>query len=40
VDALNLRVQLPGMAPEAVRAQIDAVGSEVVDRVRAAWPTR
>ena len=40
VDALNLRVQLPGMAPEAVRAQIDAVGSEVIDRVRAAWPTR
>ena len=40
VDALNLRVQLPGMAPEAVRAQIDAGGSEVVDRVRAAWPTR
>jgi alkanesulfonate monooxygenase SsuD/methylene tetrahydromethanopterin reductase-like flavin-dependent oxidoreductase (luciferase family) len=40
VDALNLRIQLPGMAPEAVREQIDAVGSEVVGRLRAAWPVR
>jgi len=39
-DALNLRVQLPGMAPEAVREQIEAVGTEVVDRVRAVWPVR
>ena len=29
-DALNLRVQLPGMAPEQVREQIDHIGSTVV----------
>jgi hypothetical protein len=29
-DALNLRVQLPGMAPEQVREQIVQIGSTVV----------
>ncbi len=29
-DALNLRVQLPGMAPEQVREQIERIGSTVV----------
>ena len=29
-DALNLRVQLPGMAPEQVREQIEQIGSTVV----------
>jgi hypothetical protein len=29
-DALNLRVQLPGMAPEQVREQIVRIGSTVV----------
>jgi alkanesulfonate monooxygenase SsuD/methylene tetrahydromethanopterin reductase-like flavin-dependent oxidoreductase (luciferase family) len=36
-DALNLRVQLPGMAPEEVREQITAVGSMVVRRLRESW---
>ena len=38
-DALNLRVQLPGMAPEEVRAQITHIGTSVVDLVRKEWPT-
>jgi len=38
VDALNLRVQLPGMTPEAVRAQIDALGAEVIGRLKGIWP--
>jgi alkanesulfonate monooxygenase SsuD/methylene tetrahydromethanopterin reductase-like flavin-dependent oxidoreductase (luciferase family) len=38
VDALNLRVHLPGMAPEAIREQIDAVATEVVGPVKNAWP--
>ena len=29
-DALNLRVQLPGMSPEQVREQIVQIGSTVV----------
>jgi hypothetical protein len=37
-DALNLRVQLPGMAPEAVREQIDAIATLVVGRLRESWP--
>jgi alkanesulfonate monooxygenase SsuD/methylene tetrahydromethanopterin reductase-like flavin-dependent oxidoreductase (luciferase family) len=37
-DALNLRVQLPGMAPEAVREQIGAIATSVVGRLRASWP--
>jgi alkanesulfonate monooxygenase SsuD/methylene tetrahydromethanopterin reductase-like flavin-dependent oxidoreductase (luciferase family) len=33
-DALNLRVHLPGMAPAVVRHQIEALGLEVVPRLR------
>lgn len=36
-DALNLRVQLPGMAPEAVREQIAAIATLVVGRLRESW---
>jgi hypothetical protein len=39
-DALNLRVHLPGMPPEAVREQIEALGTEVVGPLRENWPTR
>jgi hypothetical protein len=35
-DALNLRVHVPGLAPEAAREQIAALGDEVVGRVRSA----
>jgi alkanesulfonate monooxygenase SsuD/methylene tetrahydromethanopterin reductase-like flavin-dependent oxidoreductase (luciferase family) len=40
-DALNIRVTVPGVAPEAVRDQITALGDEVLPRLRkeAAWPT-
>lgn len=38
-DALNLRVQLPGMAPAEVREQITRVGSSVVGRVKESWPS-
>ena len=38
-DALNLRVQLPGMAPEAVREQIQVLGSTVVGPLKATWPS-
>jgi alkanesulfonate monooxygenase SsuD/methylene tetrahydromethanopterin reductase-like flavin-dependent oxidoreductase (luciferase family) len=37
-DALNLRVQLPGMAREAVREQIGAIGTMVVGHLKKAWP--
>jgi alkanesulfonate monooxygenase SsuD/methylene tetrahydromethanopterin reductase-like flavin-dependent oxidoreductase (luciferase family) len=37
-DALNLRVQLPGMAPAAVREQIAAIATLVVGRLRESWP--
>jgi alkanesulfonate monooxygenase SsuD/methylene tetrahydromethanopterin reductase-like flavin-dependent oxidoreductase (luciferase family) len=37
-DALNLRVQLPGMASDAVREQITAIGTTVVGRLRKIWP--
>jgi alkanesulfonate monooxygenase SsuD/methylene tetrahydromethanopterin reductase-like flavin-dependent oxidoreductase (luciferase family) len=37
-DALNLRVQLPGMAPEEVRDQITHIGTTVVDRLKKDWP--
>jgi alkanesulfonate monooxygenase SsuD/methylene tetrahydromethanopterin reductase-like flavin-dependent oxidoreductase (luciferase family) len=37
VDALNLRVQLPGMAPEEVREQIEALGPGVVEPLQAGW---
>ncbi|MGO8871650.1 MAG: LLM class flavin-dependent oxidoreductase [Acidimicrobiales bacterium] len=40
VDALNLRVQLPGMAPEAVREQIEVLGIEVVGPLKENWPGR
>jgi alkanesulfonate monooxygenase SsuD/methylene tetrahydromethanopterin reductase-like flavin-dependent oxidoreductase (luciferase family) len=39
-DALNLRVHLPGMAPDAVRAQIEILGSEVAQPLRYQWPSR
>jgi len=38
-DALNLRIQLPGMAPEAVREQIERLGSAVVGPLKDTWPT-
>jgi alkanesulfonate monooxygenase SsuD/methylene tetrahydromethanopterin reductase-like flavin-dependent oxidoreductase (luciferase family) len=40
VDALNLRVQLPGMAPEAVSEQIELLGTEVVGPLKGGWPGR
>lgn len=39
VDALNLRVHLPGMPPEVVREQIATLGTEVVGPLRRSWPT-
>jgi hypothetical protein len=33
-DALNLRVHLPGMAPDSVRAQIARLGAEVLPLLR------
>jgi alkanesulfonate monooxygenase SsuD/methylene tetrahydromethanopterin reductase-like flavin-dependent oxidoreductase (luciferase family) len=37
-DALNLRVQLPGMSPEHVREQIALIGSGVVGSLKKVWP--
>ena len=37
-DALNLRVQLPGMSPEQVREQIERIGATVVASLRKIWP--
>ena len=37
-DALNLRVQLPGMSPQQVREQIADIGSTVVPSLRKIWP--
>jgi alkanesulfonate monooxygenase SsuD/methylene tetrahydromethanopterin reductase-like flavin-dependent oxidoreductase (luciferase family) len=37
-DALNLRVHLPGIPPEAVQHQIEVLGSEVVGPLRRDWP--
>jgi alkanesulfonate monooxygenase SsuD/methylene tetrahydromethanopterin reductase-like flavin-dependent oxidoreductase (luciferase family) len=37
-DALNLRVQLPGMAREDVREQITAIGTTVVGPLKESWP--
>jgi alkanesulfonate monooxygenase SsuD/methylene tetrahydromethanopterin reductase-like flavin-dependent oxidoreductase (luciferase family) len=37
-DALNLRVQLPGMSPEQVREQIEHIGSSVVGALKKSWP--
>jgi len=34
VDAVNLRVHLPGVAPEEVREQITHIGSAVVPRLK------
>jgi alkanesulfonate monooxygenase SsuD/methylene tetrahydromethanopterin reductase-like flavin-dependent oxidoreductase (luciferase family) len=39
VNALNLRVQLPGMTPEQVREQIGRIGSTVVPSLRKVWPS-
>jgi alkanesulfonate monooxygenase SsuD/methylene tetrahydromethanopterin reductase-like flavin-dependent oxidoreductase (luciferase family) len=39
-DALNLRVQLPGMSPQQVREQIAHIGSTVVRSLREVWPSR
>jgi alkanesulfonate monooxygenase SsuD/methylene tetrahydromethanopterin reductase-like flavin-dependent oxidoreductase (luciferase family) len=36
-DVLNVRVHVAGLAPEAAREQIEAVGREVVPRVRREW---
>jgi hypothetical protein len=33
-DALNLRVHVPGVAPDAARAQIEALGDQVVPALR------
>ena len=38
-DALNLRVQLPGMAPGQVREQIERIGSTVVAPLKKIWPS-
>jgi alkanesulfonate monooxygenase SsuD/methylene tetrahydromethanopterin reductase-like flavin-dependent oxidoreductase (luciferase family) len=38
-DALNLRVQLPGMSPEQVREQIEHIGSSVLGSLRKMWPS-
>jgi len=38
-DALNLRVQLPGMSPGQVREQISQIGSTVVASLKAIWPS-
>jgi alkanesulfonate monooxygenase SsuD/methylene tetrahydromethanopterin reductase-like flavin-dependent oxidoreductase (luciferase family) len=37
-DALNLRVQLPGMPPEHVREQIERIGATVVAPLKRLWP--
>jgi alkanesulfonate monooxygenase SsuD/methylene tetrahydromethanopterin reductase-like flavin-dependent oxidoreductase (luciferase family) len=37
-DALNLRVQLPGMAPDEVREQIATIGTTVVGLLKESWP--
>ncbi len=37
-DALNLRVQLPGVAPAHVREQIELIGSTVVGSLKKSWP--
>jgi alkanesulfonate monooxygenase SsuD/methylene tetrahydromethanopterin reductase-like flavin-dependent oxidoreductase (luciferase family) len=38
-DALNLRLQLPGMVVEEVREQIERVGTSVVGLVKENWPS-
>jgi alkanesulfonate monooxygenase SsuD/methylene tetrahydromethanopterin reductase-like flavin-dependent oxidoreductase (luciferase family) len=39
IDALNLRVHLPGIPPEAIREQIEALGTEVVGPLKDNWPS-
>jgi alkanesulfonate monooxygenase SsuD/methylene tetrahydromethanopterin reductase-like flavin-dependent oxidoreductase (luciferase family) len=39
-DALNLRVQLPGMSPEVVHEQIARIGSSVISSLKKSWPVR
>jgi alkanesulfonate monooxygenase SsuD/methylene tetrahydromethanopterin reductase-like flavin-dependent oxidoreductase (luciferase family) len=39
IDALNLRVHLPGITPEAIREQIEFLGTEVVGPLKDNWPT-
>jgi len=36
-NALNLRVQLPGMTPDEVRTQIERIGSDVVPALKKIW---
>ena len=38
-DALNLRVQLPGMSPTQVREQIEEIGSTVIGPLKNMWPS-
>ncbi len=38
-EALNLRVQLPGMSPEQVREQIEQIGTGVIASLKKIWPT-
>jgi alkanesulfonate monooxygenase SsuD/methylene tetrahydromethanopterin reductase-like flavin-dependent oxidoreductase (luciferase family) len=38
-DALNLRVQLPGMSPEQVRKQIERIGTTAVAPLKKLWPS-
>ena len=38
-DALNLRVQLPGISPEQVREQIALIGSTVIPSLKKTWPS-
>jgi alkanesulfonate monooxygenase SsuD/methylene tetrahydromethanopterin reductase-like flavin-dependent oxidoreductase (luciferase family) len=38
-DALNLRVQLPGMAEDEVREQITRIGTEVIVSLKRKWST-
>jgi alkanesulfonate monooxygenase SsuD/methylene tetrahydromethanopterin reductase-like flavin-dependent oxidoreductase (luciferase family) len=39
IDALNLRVHLPGIPPHAIREQIELLGSQVVRPLKDRWPT-
>jgi alkanesulfonate monooxygenase SsuD/methylene tetrahydromethanopterin reductase-like flavin-dependent oxidoreductase (luciferase family) len=38
-DALNLRIQVPGVAPADARDQIMELGDEVLPRLRQQWPS-
>jgi alkanesulfonate monooxygenase SsuD/methylene tetrahydromethanopterin reductase-like flavin-dependent oxidoreductase (luciferase family) len=38
-DALNVRVHLPGIAPETIREQIEFLATEVVGPLKSNWPT-